>query len=320
MRRILTVLVLLLIAVAVLDRPPSTRGLESRPSPTRSYEQSLARIAELRSQDPAGISPECRTKLMTHGAPTARAIVLFHGLTNCPAQFDSLGRLLFATGANVLIPRLPRHGSSNRMTDSLAKIDARELCSFTDRALDAASGMGDSLIVVGLSISAVMAAWAGQMRADVHRAVGIAPLLGIPAVPAWATPAVMRLTLATPNVFLWWDPKRREQLLGPRHVYPRFSTRSIGASLLLGAATLEQARRAPPACREIVIVTVGGDAAVNNGVAAELVRAWNRRGARRVTTFEFPEELHLNHDVIDPEQVGANPEVTYPRLLRLIAP
>ena len=66
------------------------------------------------------------------------------------------------------------------------------------------------------------------------------------------------------------------------------------------------------------MVTVGGDVAVDNGLCAALVRSWRDHGARDVTTYEFPDELHLNHDVVDPAQVGGNPAVTYPVLMRLI--
>jgi len=67
-------------------------------------------------------------------------------------------------------------------------------------------------------------------------------------------------------------------------------------------------------------VTVGGDIAVDNGLCAELVDAWRRHGVRDVVTWEFPDSLKLNHDVIDPEQVGGNPAITYPVLSRLIGP
>jgi carboxylesterase len=143
-------------------------------------------------------------------------IVLLHGLTNCPAQFDSLGRLSFARGANVLIPRLPRHGLADRMTRALAYTDVPELCAFTDRVMDAARGLGDSVTVVGLSTGGVMAAWAGQQRADVDRAVVIAPLLGLGYAPGPLTPAAARLMRSLPNLFVWWDSKARERLAGPR--------------------------------------------------------------------------------------------------------
>ncbi len=257
---------------------------------------------------------------MTHGARTNRVIVMFHGLTNCPAQFDSLGRMSFARGANVLIPRLPRHGFADRMTTELAQINARELCAFTDRVLDAACGLGDSVTVVGLSIGGVLAGWAGQQRADVDRAVMIAPIFGVARAPGLWTAPVTRLALTAPNQFVWWDDKRKQDLAGPKHVYPRFSTRSVAATLYVGAITRAAAEQRRAACRTLVLVTVGGDEAADNKLAAELMRLWRKRGAHELIEYEFPAALHLNHDVVDPEQVGGNPALTYPVLMRLIGP
>jgi len=69
-----------------------------------------------------------------------------------------------------------------------------------------------------------------------------------------------------------------------------------------------------------VMITVGGDIAADNGAAAALVDAWRAHGASRVFTYEFPEALHLNHDVVDPEQVGGNPSLTYPVFLGYLMP
>ncbi len=310
----------LVLGAVLLLRPLPSTGLASHADPAAGYEEALRRVATLRAEDTPDISPECRTELMTHGGRTPRAIVLLHGLTNCPAQFDSLGRLCFARGANVLIPRLPRHGRADRMTDALARMDARELCAFTDRVVDAAHGLGDSVTVVGLSVGGVMAAWAGQERRDVDRAVVIAPMMGVTRAPGPLAPAATRLMRALPNAFLWWDSQRRQNLLGPQHVYPRFATRAVAATLLLAAAVQADARRAGPACGTAVMVTVGGDPAVDNAPVAELVRAWRAHGGREIVTYEFPGRLHLGHDVVDPEQVGGNPALTYPVLTRLIGP
>lgn len=69
---------------------------------------------------------------------------------------------------------------------------------------------------------------------------------------------------------------------------------------------------------EALVITVGSDAAIDNGAAAALPRAWasHRRDAARV--YEFPARLGLNHDIIDPEQVGGNPALVYPVLLGLM--
>jgi len=164
-----------------------------------------------------------------------------------------------------------------------------------------------------------MAAWAAQERRDVDRAVLIAPMLGVEMAPGRWTPAVARLTAAIPNLFIWWDAKVKQELPGPRHVYPRFSTRSVAATLKLGWMTRENAVRFAPGCRSLSMVTVGGDKAVDNGLCAEVVRAWRRHGVD-VATWEFPTALRLNHDIIDPEQVGGNPSITYPVLARIIGP
>ena len=143
-------------------------------------------------------------------------------------------------------------------------------------------------------------------------------MLGVARAPgAWGPPAT-RFLLALPNQFVWWDDRAKQALAGPKHVYPRFATRAVAATLLVGAAALEDAGRTRPACRSAAVVTVGGDVAVDNGACAALVRAWRGHGVPEVEAYEFPARLRLNHDVVDPEQVGGNPRVTYPVLLRLI--
>ena len=321
MRRLIAASLLVVLVLAVwVASPLPIRGLESRPSPARSYAEALRLVAALREEDTQAIAAECGTILLTHGGRTSHVIVLLHGLTNCPAQFDSLGRICFARGANVFIPRLPGHGFADHMTDELARADAGELGRFADRVLDAAHGLGDSVTVAGLSVGGTLAAWAAQERPDVDRAVMIAPMLGVARAPGPWTPVVTRLMGALPNLFIWWDSDRKQDLPGPKHVYPRFATRSVAATLRLGAVACERAQRVGPACRSLAIVTVGGDLAVDNGLSAALVRAWRGHGALDVATYEFPAKLHLNHDVVDPEQMGGNPAVTYPVLIRLIAP
>lgn len=306
------------LGAVLLARPLVPRDLGARPRPAPAYEVAVGRVVELAAADDATIALECRTLFLSHGRATGRVVVLFHGLTNCPAQFDSLARLLFDRGANVLVPRLPRHGLADRMTGELARTDARELRDFTDRVVDAAEGLGNEVVVVGLSVGGTMAAWAGQNRPGVDRAVLIAPLLAPPRLSPPLARAATRLAAALPNRFVWWDEERREDLPGPQHVYPRFATRAAAASLVLGAAVLGQAAHAAPGCRSAALVTIEHDPAVGNASAVALARSWRERGGRAVTAVEFPESLRLNHDIVDPDQVGARTDLTYPVLLDLI--
>ena len=58
----------------------------------------------------------CLSRLLTHGEKTERAVVLVHGLTNCPKQWELFGQEAFRRGWNVLILRLPEHGLGDRET------------------------------------------------------------------------------------------------------------------------------------------------------------------------------------------------------------
>ena len=309
----------LVLMLVVLFLPLTPRGLGARPNPAKTFAEALRRVAALEAKDSERIAPECRTRFYTHGVRTGRVIVMFHGLTNCPAQFDSLARIAYARGANVFVPRLPRHGYADRMTDELGSSDARELRTFADRVIDAASGLGDTMTVVGLSVGGTLAAWAAQERAEVARAVLIAPMFGVAKAPGVFTPVVARLTALLPNLQVWWDPKRKLDLPGPKHVYPRFATRAIAATILIGAETMQAARRGPPRVRSAEFITVGNDPAIDNGAIAQLARLWERaRPPVRASRYEFPAALGLNHDIVDPKQAGNDPARTYPVLIRAI--
>ena len=319
MRRLGFFLFLPALLLFVLFLPLTPRGLESHPHPVRNYAEAIDSIGSFARADGPAILDECRSTFYVHGRRTGQVVLMFHGLTNCPAQFDSLARAAYERGANVFVPRLPRHGFADRMTDELGKSDAREMVAFTDRACDAATGLGDTVTVVGLSVGGTLAAWAAQERKDVDRAVLIAPMIGVAKAPGAFTPVVTRVTALLPNLFVWWDDKAKLALKGPKHVYPRFASRSVAATLLVGGETMQQAKRAAPGVREAAFVTIEGDPAVDNGAADKLAAMWDHANVRVVRT-RFDKSLGLNHDVVDPEQVGAQPAVTYPVLERLIGP
>ena len=312
-------LVLPALLILFLFLPLSPRGLGSKPHPVRNYAEALDSVAAFARADGAEIAQDCRSTLYEHGRKVAHVVLVFHGLTNCPAQFDSLARGAYERGANVFVPRLPRHGFADRMTDELGRSDAHELVAFTDRACDVANGLGDTVTVVGLSVGGTLAAWAAQERPDVDRAVLIAPMIGVAKAPGLWTPVIARMTALLPNLFVWWNPKERANLAGPKHVYPRFASRAVAATLMIGGETMQQARRRKPGAREVAFVTIEGDRAVDNAAAQALSELWEHEDVR-IERCTFGKELGLNHDIVDPEQVGANPAVTYPVLERIIGP
>src|SRR5258708_37317477 len=66
-----------------------------RAVPDDPYQEALEVVKGLQALDGPNVNPVCHTRLYTHGHRTERALVLLHGFTNCPRQFDDLGRQLF---------------------------------------------------------------------------------------------------------------------------------------------------------------------------------------------------------------------------------
>jgi alpha-beta hydrolase superfamily lysophospholipase len=297
--------------------PPRVRGLASRPRPATNYEQALERVAALHAQEAAGHNPLCHTQLLTHGQPTARCIAFIHGYTNCPMQFAQLAEAFHQRGYNTLTVLLPHHGLADRLTDAHRRLTAEELVAYADEVVDIARGLGEHVTLLGLSGGGVVAAWAAQTRADVHLAVVMAPNFGFKAVPRRLTRLVANLVLFMPDVVLWWNPFEREK--GRlEHVYPRFTLHGLTQQWRLGFAARKLAEHQPPAARAILVVTNAHDPAVDNPAITRMVAHWREWGSSPVRTYEFPAELKLLHDVVDPGHEGQRVDVVYPKLIELI--
>ncbi len=289
-----------------------TKSLQSKPRPAASYAEATDRIAALQARDTEAIDPVSRTAFLGHGQRVERAIVFFHGYTSSPAQFRSLGEAFFDLGCNVLIPRLPHHGMADRLTTDQTLLTAEELVAAADEALDIAQGLGEQATVAGLSMGGVMAGWAAQERADVARAILIAPCLGLHGVPAVLARPLTHVVLRMPNFWV----QRGATLKGPGHGYPRFASHAMGQILRLSAAVRARAKRAAPATRSIVAVSNANDLTVDNRTTARLVALWRDHGAA-VATYEFPADLLLPHDLIDPAQPVQKIDLVYPVLIEL---
>jgi esterase/lipase len=297
---------------------PSGLGrIASHPRPAASYAEAVSRVEALRAREGAELHPKCRVILMSHGQKTARAVVFAHGYTSCPHQFRPLGERLFNMGYNVLIVPLPRHGLTDRMTEAHGRLSAEELAAYTDEVVDIGRGLGEHVTLAGLSCGGVVTAWAAQTRADLDQAVVMSAALGFQGIRRPLTVASMNAALALPDKFVWWDPVEKDKG-GVDYTYPRYSRRALGQILRLGYAALGRARKWPPGAKSIVVVTNAHDASVDNWAAARLAEAWRRGGARQLRAYEFPEELKLGHDMIDPEAKEAQPEVVFPKLIELI--
>jgi len=310
------ILGLVLVIAWVVSRPWNIGHLTSHPHAVQGYTDALQRIQILQEREGSQLNPVCRLKWMTHGEKVDRVLVFVHGYTSCPEQFSELGKRFYDTGDNVLIAPLPHHGLTDRMTEEQGRLKAEEVVAYADEMVDIAQGLGERVVVVGISGGGVTTAWAAQNRSDLDLVVIISPAFGYYQVPTALTAAAMNLYLVLPNSYGWWDLSRQADI-GPDHTYPRYFTRSLAEFLRVGFAVQGAARRTPPAAGSLLIVFNANDKSINNDLTAKVVRDWRRHGAN-LTTFEFEAALGLEHDLIDPAQPGAQIEIVYPRLIELI--
>ena len=287
-----------------------------RVDPARSYEDALERVRAFQAYDDERILPQARTALLDHGKRTPLAVLLLHGFTNHPGQYRAFAPLVHAQGANVFIPRMPEQGDRNRLTRRMSRLTAEALLDRASQALDIACGLGERVCVAGISSSGLLCAYFGQYRTDVARAIAIAPVFAMLQLPYVASYALTRAMLVIPDMYLWWDPRVKENQR-PSSAYPWFSTRALAQTMRVGEDVYAQARRVAPEAPSIVTMVNRHDPAVNNAVTHDVARRWNETRPGSALEYEFA-DLPRNHDIIEPDNPKARTGIVYPRLLELI--
>lgn len=314
----IVVSLLSLLVVSVLLKPLRLNRLVSNPKPVNDYAEAVKRVAVLQQLDTPEVNPLCRLHLLSHGRRTDRAIIFWHGFTSSPRQFHQLGQIFHQRGYNVMIPRLPHHGLTNRLASDQSRLAAEDLVDLVDGVTDLAHGLGERVTVAGFSAGGVLAGWTAQHRPDVERVVIISPVFWLKAIPAALTWSFLKLILTVPNFYRWWDPVLKADAPGPQHAYPRYSSRALVQILRLGLAVRLRARAAKPAAGSVVVVTNPNDWAVDNVVAKEVAGHWRRNGAGALHTYEFAASHELPHEIIDPDNEAAQTDLVYPILVDLI--
>lgn len=310
-------LALVAFAVVLVVKPIDTAELGANPRPEPTYEAALARFEAELLRDPEPLNPLCPPRILDHGARTQTVVVLLHGVSSCPQAFVDFAPLLHERGHNVLVARMPFNGHEDRSTDALRNITAEALREFGDTSVDIAAGLGEEVIVLGISAGGTVAGWTAQNRPEVTRAVLVAPFFGLADFGPRLNLAMMRGMLMLPNMSVWMDPVLRDRHVGMPHAYQRQSTRATGEIMRLGLATYRQATEGAPAAGEAAIVTNAADTAVDNAVTAIVAERWEEAGMT-VIAYEFPAEHGLGHELIDPLEPGSDPALTYPVILQAI--
>ena len=313
--------VLFIILLLLLAYKPFSLRETFVSNPAESYEEAVMRTEDIQAAEAEipDLSPECGTILMTHEEKVADAIVFFHGFTSCPDQFATLGEQYFNQGYNVLIPKQPRHGLQEFDGTPLKGLSAEELAAFGTQIADIAQGLGERVVVVGLSGGGSITTWLAQERADIDLAIPIAPFLGIGFIPRPLTRPLTNLILLIPDFHQWWDPVHQmSNPLSAPYSYRGYFMHSLFENLRLGFVAEEDAKRVKPAVGGILVITNANDESVNNAVVAEFEQLWLDHGEQFLQTFQFEQELQIPHDMITATRPNGRTDIVYPKLLEII--
>jgi pimeloyl-ACP methyl ester carboxylesterase len=298
-------------------RPLAMGELESRPNPVSGYEDALARIKYMQEADNLDLARDvCITKLYDHGRQTEHVVVLLHGFTNCPEQFNEMGEQYYEAGNNVFIPRAPYHGLSDRLTEALVNLTAENLAAFGDEVIDIAHGLGKKVTVMGISGTGTLVAWLAQNRSDLDFAFSIAPLFGLAFIPPSFTSLFERIALLLPNFYMWWDPRTKaDNPFSIYYAYPGYPTRALVEIMRLAMITRAQAEKSPPAARHITMIINDAEPAVSNAEIMRLLRLWRKHGKGYLNEYHFEKDMKLPHDIITPGTPGVPIGDIQPRLI-----
>lgn len=296
--------VLAFLAGCVMAPPVTTPVPLSAPA---SFADAVALVVRRQAAEDSVVVAGGRSLLMTHGARTPRVFVLLHGFTDLPEQFAVVGQHLFAAGDNVYIPRLPRHGARHAPMRALGRISAEELARFGDSCVTIAGGLGDSIVVVGLSAGGVVAANVAQSHAEVRRAVLIAPAIAAGVLSDDAGQGAVVLASKLPEITRTnapIDSTRSDYVQG-------ITTHGLAQVLRLGQSVREASAVQEPAAKDISFLLNEVDHTVSQQAALDLAQHWSAHGAR-VAVHTFPASLGLPHNVMESDARGGNVALVFP--------
>jgi esterase/lipase len=292
--------------------PLRSGDLRSHPFPAADYRSAIDRVTRRQAADDRVVAPSGRTVLLTHGVRTPRVDILLHGFTDSPNQFAELADSLFRHGDNVYVPRLPHHAEHSGDARALAGLTAVELRQTADSAVDVAAALGDTVVVVGLSVGGTMAAWMGQHRREVRRVVMIAPAFEAARVPSRLEGFLINLTERLPNV-----TRRSAPDTARPDRNPGFATHALAEVLRLGRAVQKAAGSRSPRATEFTLLLNDRDRTVKSSAALRLAKDWEAHGAQ-VSVYAFPASLGLPHNVLDAREPNGQPQLVLPSVIALV--
>ena len=286
---------LLLVAVVVVFLYPlgSDRLQQAQPR-TLSFAEAVTAGKQAVSGDTSDpqVLPDCRSKLLTHGRKTAKAVLMLHGYTSCPSDYGELAQLFYERGYNVYVPRESHHGL--RDVQASSKVSSSGLIDYADGAMNVVAGLGDEVGVIGISGGGVLATWLAEYRSDtVTHLLALSPFYqpGSSQAPSF---------VIKPLIVLFGN-----RLLPDRKVGDRDHDFTL-AGLAQYLRIVRNYRDTPtnPKLRSVSVVFSAADSFIDHKLAASLPAKIGQSNGLTVTTREFPAELALPHNILAPANLG----------------
>jgi pimeloyl-ACP methyl ester carboxylesterase len=282
------------------------------------FQTAVTRIKTIQDSEGPGLHPLGRTRLLSHGRKTQTAILWFHGYSATPQQFIPLGQKCFDLGMNVYIPRAPHHGIDDRLTEDTRKLTEDELKTWAEESLQLARGLGEKLIVGGLSMGGAVTAWLAQIHPEIDQAIVIAPAIAYRVLPSFLLPMAIPVISWLPDSMHWWDAKLKEKIEGADYNYAWVSMHGLAIFPRMGMEIRKLNRKTPPAAKEIWMVINDHDADVDGVYVQKVAEEWRAKKPGAIHIYHFPDELGIIHDCISVEQPKQRVDIVYPVLMDII--
>lgn len=292
---------LILALVGLVATPILDPSLASSSIPTISYDDAVARINSIEDREQGlPLLERAHSYAMLTGEATETVVVLFHGYTNTPDEFRLIAQGYRDQGFNVWVPRLPHHGLADKFTDEFSELTAEALRDFADDQLDIAAGLGEKVLVMGLSGGGALALWAGLERPEVSQLVLVSPILQPAGYPDWAIAAMVRaLRLSPIDSYAWWDPEKQADNVAGM-IYPRYSLKGMAAFLGMRVWAEQQLAAGPaPISAKVLLIRNDGDPSIDADFNETLLGQLSAPGNLEV--YRIPASAGLPHDIISPD-------------------
>jgi esterase/lipase len=283
-----------------------------------SFEDTVSQVESIITSEGPNLHPSGHTRLLTHGKKTATAILWFHGYSSAPQQFIPLGQKCFELGMNVYIPRAPHHGLNNRLTEETRKLTEGELKVWAEESLHIARGLGERVIVGGLSMGGAVTTWLAQIHPEIDLAIVIAPAIAYRVIPSVLLPVIIPVISALPDTMHWWDGKLKEKIEGADYNYAWVSMHGLAIFPRMGIEVRKLTRKTPPAAKEIWMVINDHDADVDGVYVQKVADEWKTKKGDAIHTYHFPDALGIVHDCISVENPKQKVDIVYPVLMDII--